>query len=100
MHCPRTVPELLSLTGLELSLEQKQIPQVVENSENECSGCNGWKERLFAPRQVRYQAALRPDITTIAGIRIQEAQPPRNHARSLRATLIIPQPATADRLAV
>ena len=37
-HCPRNVPELLLLTGLELSLERKQMPQVVENVENECSG--------------------------------------------------------------
>ena len=35
--CPRTVRELLLLTGLELSLERKQMPQVVENVENECS---------------------------------------------------------------
>jgi hypothetical protein len=47
-YCCRTVPELQSLTGLELSLERKQMPQVVENVENECSGCNRWKERLFA----------------------------------------------------
>jgi hypothetical protein len=36
--CPKTVPELLLLTGLELPLERKQMPQVVENVENECSG--------------------------------------------------------------
>jgi hypothetical protein len=33
--CPETVPELLLLTRLELSLERKQIPQVVENVESE-----------------------------------------------------------------
>jgi hypothetical protein len=36
-RCPRTVPELLLLTALELSLERKQMPRVVENIENKCS---------------------------------------------------------------
>src|SRR5262245_32563494 len=57
------------------------------------------------PRQVRYQAALRPDITNIAGIRIQEAWPHRNpiaesdpdyptggHSRSARRVI----PSTPD----
>jgi hypothetical protein len=50
---------VLSLLGLPLS--EKQIPQVVENIES------GWKSRQaleradVRPRQVRYQAALRPD---------------------------------------
>ena len=55
-----TKPLVLSPLGLPLS--EKQIPQVVENIES------GWKSRQaleradVRPRQVRYQAALRPDI--------------------------------------
>jgi hypothetical protein len=49
------------LSPLGLPLSEKQIPQVVENIES------GWKSRQaleradVRPRQVRYQAALRPD---------------------------------------
>jgi hypothetical protein len=65
-HCPRTVPKPLVLTGLELSLERKQMPQVVENVENECSGCNGWKGRFFA--QGRCATRLRYAPTGIPSI--------------------------------
>jgi hypothetical protein len=37
--------------------ERKQMPQVVENAENECSGWNAWKGRLFA--RGRYATRLR-----------------------------------------
>jgi hypothetical protein len=56
------VTKPLALSPLGLPLSEKQIPQVVENIES------GWKSRQaleradVRPRQVRYQAALRPDI--------------------------------------
>jgi hypothetical protein len=50
------------LETLGFASSEKQIPQVVVFVRNQ----RGWKELLEAialrPRQVRYQAALRPDI--------------------------------------
>jgi hypothetical protein len=56
------VSKLFALEHLELALSEKQIPQIVENSKK----CGELLEPLegdgMRPRQVRYQAALRPDI--------------------------------------
>jgi hypothetical protein len=55
------VSKLFALEHLELALSEKQIPQIVENSKK----CGELLEPLegdgMRPRQVRYQAALRPD---------------------------------------
>ena len=64
--CSKTVPKPKWFSSFGLSLSEEQIPQIVENNE---SGTDR-KELLEAtgvrPRQVRYQAALRPDmISTI-----------------------------------
>ncbi len=64
MDRDKTVTKLRLLSPLGLALSEKQIPQVVENFE---SG-DKWKKALeranMRPRQVRYQAALRPDNST------------------------------------
>jgi hypothetical protein len=58
----KTVSKLGALEHLGLALSEKQIPQIVENSKK----CGELLEPLegdgMRPRQVRYQAALRPDI--------------------------------------
>ena len=43
-------------------LSEKQIPQVVENLENGDESKEALERAVMRPRQVRYQAALRPDI--------------------------------------
>jgi hypothetical protein len=55
-----TKPVVLSLLGLPLS--EKQIPQVVENLESGGKSIEALEMAALRPRQVRYQAALRPDI--------------------------------------
>jgi hypothetical protein len=47
---------------LEIALSEKQIPQVVENLESGCKPKEAVERTELRPRQVRYQAALRPDI--------------------------------------
>jgi hypothetical protein len=42
--------------------ERKQIPQVVENIESRRQAMESLEGQGVRPRQVRYQAALRPDI--------------------------------------
>jgi hypothetical protein len=58
----KTVSKLSALEPLGLALSKKQIPQIIENTKK----CGESKEPLepdgMRPRQVRYQAALRPDI--------------------------------------
>jgi hypothetical protein len=58
----KTVPKLVALKPLGLALSEKQIPQIVETTKK----CGELKDPLegvwMRPRQVRYQAALRPDI--------------------------------------
>jgi hypothetical protein len=58
----KTVSKLFALERLGLALSEKQIPQIVENSKK----CGELLEPLegdgMRPRQVRYQAALRPDF--------------------------------------
>ena len=64
--CPpdrvKTVSKLFVLEPLGLALSEKQIPQIVENTKK----CGELKDPLegdgMRPRQVRYQAALRPDF--------------------------------------
>ena len=61
----KTVSKLRALQLLGLALSEKQIPQIVENSKK----CGELLEPLegdgMRPRQVRYQAALRPDFLLI-----------------------------------
>ena len=58
----KTVSKLGALEHLGLALSEEQIPQIVENSKK----CGELLEPLegdgMRPRQVRYQAALRPDF--------------------------------------
>jgi len=65
MDCSKTVPKPNQLSSFGFALSEKQIPQIVENNE---SGTD-WMAPLEAtgvrPRQVRYQAALRPDCRSI-----------------------------------
>jgi len=55
-----TKPRLLKPLGLPLS--EKQIPQVVEILESGGKSKEALETATLRPRQVRYQAALRPDI--------------------------------------
>jgi hypothetical protein len=55
-----TKPLALSLLGLPLS--EKQIPQVIEKHESGEKSKQALERADVRPRQVRYQAALRPDI--------------------------------------
>jgi hypothetical protein len=59
--CCRTVSRPAELTRLGNRVERKQIPQVVENIESRRNGMEPLEEECLRPRQVRYQAALRPD---------------------------------------
>ena len=58
----KTVSKLGAVERLGLASSEKQIPQIVENTKK----CGELKEPLeldgMRPRQVRYQAALRPDL--------------------------------------
>jgi hypothetical protein len=56
-----TKPGWLSRLGLASS--EKQIPQVVEIFENGTESKEALERAELRPRQVRYQAALRPDIS-------------------------------------
>ena len=58
----KTVTKSFALSGLGLLLSEKQIPQVVENLESGCKPKEALERTIMRPRQVRYQAALRPDI--------------------------------------
>ena len=55
-----TKPHVLKWLGLALS--EKQIPQVVENLESGGEPKEALETAAMRPRQVRYQAALRPDM--------------------------------------
>ena len=57
----KTVTKPLALSRLGLPLSEKQIPQVVENLENGDKPKEALEWAAMRPRQVRYQAALRPD---------------------------------------
>jgi hypothetical protein len=43
-------------------LSEEQIPQVIGKAEKTQNGMDGLEGSFTRPRQVRYQAALRPDI--------------------------------------
>jgi hypothetical protein len=58
----KTVTKPLPLSPLGLALSEKQIPQVVENPESGGKSTEALERAFMRPRQVRYQAALRPDF--------------------------------------
>jgi hypothetical protein len=60
------VTKLLVLSLLGLPLSEKQIPQVVENFESGGKPKEALEWTVMRPRQVRYQAALRPDILPLS----------------------------------
>ena len=61
-HRGKTVTKPGSLSLLGLALSEKQIPQVIENLESGGEPKEALERAELRPRQVRYQAALRPDI--------------------------------------
>jgi len=63
-HRGKTVAKPFGLTLLELPLSEKQIPQVVEKFESGGKPKEALETAELRPRQVRYQAALRPDISS------------------------------------
>jgi len=58
----KTVTKPGPLSPLGLALSEKQIPQVVEKLESGNKRKEALERTVMRPRQVRYQAALRPDI--------------------------------------
>ncbi len=58
----KTVTKPLALRRLGLPLSKKQIPQVVETFESGSKPKEALETTALRLRQVRYQAALRPDI--------------------------------------
>jgi len=65
-HRGQTVTKPLSLSRLGLPLSEKHIPQVVENLKSGGKSIEALDRVAMCPRQVRYQAALRPDILLLA----------------------------------
>ena len=61
----KTVTNPLTLNRLGLPLSEKQIPQVVEKYESGGKPKEALERAVMRPRQVRYQAALRPDMTRL-----------------------------------
>ena len=61
MHRDKTVTKPHVLKWLGLASSEKQIPQVVENLESGGKSIEALERVAMRPRQVRYQAALRPD---------------------------------------
>jgi hypothetical protein len=57
----KTVTKLGMLSPPGLALSGKQIPQVVEKLESGEKRKEALERAVMRPRQVRYQAALRPD---------------------------------------
>ena len=60
-RCTKTVPKHIELGVLGLVLSEKQIPQIVENNQSGTERMEPLEGTGVRPRQVRYQAALRPD---------------------------------------
>jgi len=58
----KTVTKLDLLRSLGLALSEKQIPQVIEKPESGDKRKEALERADMRPRQVRYQAALRPDL--------------------------------------
>jgi hypothetical protein len=63
MDCSKTVPKPNHLSPFGLALSEKQIPQIVENNESRTDRMERLEATGVRPRQVRYQAALRPDMS-------------------------------------
>jgi len=61
----KTVTKLVGLIALGLPLSEKQIPQVIEKLESGDKPKEVLERTVMRPRQVRYQAALRPDIVLL-----------------------------------
>jgi hypothetical protein len=61
MDCSKTVPKPNHLSSFGLALSEKQIPQIVENNESRTDRMERLEAAGVRPRQVRSQAALRPD---------------------------------------
>ena len=62
-RCTRTVPKQIELEMLGLALSEKQIPQIVENNQSGTERMEPLEATEVRPRQVRYQAALKPMFT-------------------------------------
>jgi len=62
MHCAETVSKPPLLGGLGLRLSEKQIPQVIGFIRSGLKQRELLERAVVRPRQVRYQAALRPDM--------------------------------------
>jgi hypothetical protein len=62
VHRGKTVTKPLALSRLRLLLSEKQIPQVVEKLESGDKRKEALERTVMRPSQVRYQAALRPDM--------------------------------------
>ena len=58
----KTVQKPIGLQVLRLALSEKQIPQTVENIRSAENSREPLERVTMRPRQVRYQAALRPDF--------------------------------------
>ena len=58
----KTVTKLGLLSSLGLASSEKQIPQVIEKPESGDKRKEALERTDMRPRQVRYQAALRPDV--------------------------------------
>jgi hypothetical protein len=61
-HRGKTVTKPRVLNPLGMLLSEKQIPQVIERFESGGKRKEALERTVMRPRQVRYQAALRPDI--------------------------------------
>ena len=61
MSCTETVSKPLRFEPLEICLSEKQTPQVVVFIRRGQNWCEALEPACVRPRQVRYQAALRPD---------------------------------------
>ena len=64
-RCVKTVSEPLGLGPMEICLSEKQTPQVIVFSRKLSEKGERLDRAFVRPRQVRYQAALRPDYLII-----------------------------------
>ena len=61
----RNCPEPYPLAHFGICFERKQIPRIVENLRNALNAKEARGSDRIRPRQVRYQAALRPDFNSL-----------------------------------
>jgi hypothetical protein len=61
-RCIKTVSKLYLKHALGLSVERRADPHVVGKTEKTRNGMDSMERSFTRPRQVRYQAALRPDM--------------------------------------